>query len=71
MWSRLKSLHKKELISRQVGENLPCWDAISLSLLEIAATTADKNGKIENSQHFSLLLSSYKNLQLKVEVSSF
>ena len=42
---RLKRLHKKELSSRPVGQSFHGLDALSLSLLKTAGTTADKKWK--------------------------
>ena len=39
----VKRLNKKELTSRQVGQSFHGLDALCLSLLKIAGTTADKN----------------------------
>ena len=49
----LKSLHKKELTSGQVGECFPSWDALSLSLLEIKGTK-----KMERQKNAYIFLSS-------------
>ena len=58
--STVKRLNYKELTSRVVGQIFHGLDALSLSKLEIAETTAEKTGKKENYKHFSLLFSSYK-----------
>ena len=67
---RLKRLNQKELPSRPIGLSFHGLDALCLSLLKTAGTTADKNGKKENYKHLSLLFRGYKHQQLKGEVSS-
>ena len=46
--------------SKPVGLSFHGLNALCLSLLKTAGTTADKNGKKENYKHFSLLFRGYK-----------
>ena len=47
----LKRLNTKELPSRPVGLSFHGLDALCLSLLKTAGTTAEKNGKNKNDKH--------------------
>ena len=44
-YSKIKRLHKKEMSSSLVGLSFHDLDALSLPLLEVMGTTADKNWK--------------------------
>ena len=56
----LKRLNLKELTSGLVGLSFHGLEALSLSLLKTAGTTADKNGEKENDKHLSFLFCGYK-----------
>ena len=69
--NRIKRLNQKELTSRPVGLSFHGLDALCLSLLKTAGTTADKKWKERKLLTlFSPFFRGYKHQQLKGDVSS-